>query len=256
MKIEKMIAFASVKRSADGKSVVLSDFTLDRAGERLRPEGCDFSNFQKYSPMLIGHDYYNLPVGKWVNFRLEDGQILGDPVFSKTERAKEVVQLVEDDCAPAVSVGLIVKRRNEGDPTIIEEWELLEVSWVSVPANPNALMRMHQKGMSFTLNTPKDLEKKKQNKEALKAYRDLLEKINKLTNFDSNGEHISESEQMQKALEQITNTFNEFEELKKALKTQKLTTTAQVTPDKEKALEVFKKAFTGKLEEIMAKFYT
>lgn len=38
-----------------------------------------------------------------------------------------------------MSVGLLVKKRNEDDEKIIEQAELYEVSFVSVPANPNAI---------------------------------------------------------------------------------------------------------------------
>jgi len=48
-------------------------------------------------------------------------------------------QLYQEGMLKAVSVGFIVLKRNETDYRIIEKAELLEVSFVAVPCNPNAI---------------------------------------------------------------------------------------------------------------------
>lgn len=251
-----MIAFASVKKFGNGKSVVFSDFTLDRVGEQLRPEGVDLTNFKKYAPMLIGHNYGSLPIGKWVNTRVENAQIIGDPFFAKTERAKEVEQLIADDCAPAVSVGLQVIERNKENNNIIDKWELMEVSWVAVPANPNALMRMLEKGFSFEMNSPADVEKAKKSIDTLKQYREFMSKMNVLTQLVTKGEKIEESAQLAHAIDFVTKTLKELETLKAQKPSiQKATPTVQATPEyDEKMLEDFKTTFKSELKNVMTNF--
>jgi hypothetical protein len=48
----------------------------------------------------------------------------------------------------AVSVGFFIKKRNDKDSKIIENWEIYECSFVSIPCNPNAISldaKMYQK---------------------------------------------------------------------------------------------------------------
>jgi len=60
-------------------------------------------------------------------------------VFAGTEKAQIVRQLYDEGIIKTVSVGFIPKKRDEKDQKIITEAELLELSFVPVPANPNAL---------------------------------------------------------------------------------------------------------------------
>lgn len=159
MKKNKFFLFGTIKSVAgeDGKKkieVVASDETKDRHGEKIRVDGWDLKNFKKNPVMLTSHAWYDLPVGKWLNIRTEDGKLIAEAKFAGTAKGQEVQSLVEDGFLGAVSVGGIVKARDEKDPSIITEMELLEISWVSLPANPSAMIRALQKGIRFGFAMP------------------------------------------------------------------------------------------------------
>lgn len=120
-------------------TIVASDETLDRYGEVVPLDAWDIKNFLKNPVLLVDHDYKvsnivgrarNLDVGK-KSFTFES------EFHDITQLAKEVKRMVEEGFAPAVSVGFINHGpKKDGDtPTN----ELLEISFVAVGANPNAL---------------------------------------------------------------------------------------------------------------------
>lgn len=86
----------------------------------------------------------------------------------------------------AVSVGFIVLKRNETDYRIIEKAELLEVSFVAVPCNPNAISmdgklfdEAVQKGLLI-----KEIEEEKEAVPTLEEKVDNIEKnINTIMNI-------------------------------------------------------------------------
>jgi len=174
--MDKCTIFGSVKSvSKKGVTVVASNEMKDRYGEIIKADGWDLENFVKNPVMLFGHDYGSLPVGKWVNARVEGKELVVDGIFAKTIKAKEVEELVNDKILNAVSVGLIVKERDEEDEDVIKKAELLEISWVPIPANPSALMRAVKKGYSFSLN--KDVKKVEVDLKGVKEVKEIIGKV-------------------------------------------------------------------------------
>ncbi len=119
-------------------TVIASDETFDRHGDVLPIESWDLSKFLTAPRMLIDHDHrVSSIVGKWENVRIEGKKLLMDANFHDfTDIAKAVRQMVEEGYLNTVSVGFIFNPP-EGDrqrPT----FELIETSWVTVPANVNA----------------------------------------------------------------------------------------------------------------------
>lgn len=208
--------------------VVASDETVDRYGEVIVADGWDLKNFKKNPVMLISHDYSQLPIGKW-EVRVEEKKLIAKAVFAETERAREVIQLIKSGLKLAVSVGLIVLERDEKKRERITKSELLEISWVSVPANPNALMRALNEGYHFEMK--KDgaggIEKKaKENeilldyyKDILPKYRKMLKDIREMAKLSVDGEEIGEAEQVAQVVKFVTDTLSEYEKLK-SLKTE------------------------------------
>lgn len=73
-------------------------------------------------------------------------------VFAGTEKAQVVRQLYDEGIMKTVSVGFIPRERDAKNSKIITKAELLELSFVPVPANPNALSlqkEMLDKGIQF-----------------------------------------------------------------------------------------------------------
>lgn len=113
-----------------------SDGLLDRHGESLNPSGWKING---NVPILWGHDYSALPIGKTSQIYVEKGELKFDGFLSqKYEFAKTVFDLISEGIIEKVSVGFIPLKWDESGEFTYSEMELLEISFVSVPANPRA----------------------------------------------------------------------------------------------------------------------
>lgn len=127
------------EKMADGRiRFVASDETMDRSGEIVPAEAWDLSNFKKSPRILVDHDYrVEAIVGKAPNTYMEGKRLITEPVFHEhTELAKTVKKMVEDGFLDTMSVGFLRKSDAKGKVSN----ELMEISFVAVPANPNARM--------------------------------------------------------------------------------------------------------------------
>ncbi|MBT5503382.1 hypothetical protein HOK15_04175 [Candidatus Falkowbacteria bacterium] len=119
--------------NVDGKMVaVASDDSLDRHGDSIKQDVWDLRNFRKNPVLLMSHQYQLPPVGIAKNFKVVDNKLIFEPVFHEiTQSAREVKQMFLDGIMRAFSVGFLPNEKKN---------ELLEISVVSVPANPNAIV--------------------------------------------------------------------------------------------------------------------
>jgi len=137
MQTEKLQLKATVTKAADGRvTIVASDETIDRSGEAIPVSSWDLSNFQKSPRLLIDHDYsVKSIVGLAENVRSENRQLLFEPLFHDiTDAARETKEMVEQGFLDTVSVGFMCNQAHDGSM----KNELLEISFVAVPCNPNA----------------------------------------------------------------------------------------------------------------------
>lgn len=120
--------------------VVASDETIDRAGEVIKISGWELWNFMK-NPVIIANHIYKVEniIGKATNIYVENEKLVVEWVFATTDLAQDVRKLYDGGFIKTVSVGFIPKERDPNNSNIITRAELLEVSFVPVPCNPNAL---------------------------------------------------------------------------------------------------------------------
>jgi HK97 family phage prohead protease len=137
---------SSIDESKYQATFVISDESVDRQGEIIKQDGWDFTNFKKNPVILFGHDSYDLPIGKAVDIYTE-----GDKTYAVIEFAAEiydkamtVFNMVKNGILNTVSVGFI---NLEYDNNELTKNELLEVSIVPIPANPNAIVLAAQDGL-------------------------------------------------------------------------------------------------------------
>lgn len=148
------------KVQGDGEfEVVATTEGVDRDGEVIQVSGWDFKNFYKNPVLLWGHEYEELPIGAVTELRVENGSVIAKGLFARSEFAQEVRALYDDGFLKTVSVGFIPHERNGN---VITKAELLELSFVSVPANPDALDRLKSFEAKY-LNV--SIEKKEEKKE-------------------------------------------------------------------------------------------
>lgn len=135
-----------IDKASGGFSVIASTPAVDRQGESIDQNGWDLTNYKNNPVILWAHDYSSLPIAKANNTGVVDNQLVQDGEFASHSFAQEVKQAYIDGFLNTVSVGFIPLERNGN---VITKAELLEVSFVPVPANPQALSLMRgMKGMS------------------------------------------------------------------------------------------------------------
>ncbi len=126
---------------------ILNDETKKNShGFYLVNAGGRFERFNENPVMLNMHDL-NCLIGKWLNLRTEGNLLIADPEFDEGDpEAVKVKGKVERGYLKGASVGIIINaaewRTNpttEVEELFVTDWELFEVSLVSVPSNAGAL---------------------------------------------------------------------------------------------------------------------
>jgi HK97 family phage prohead protease len=129
---------------------VASDESVDRYGDIIRAAGWQLDNFRKNPVLLFGHQSRSLPVGKVDPIGIEGTRLIAHAEFPPegvSPFADTVAQMVDKGFLSAVSVGFMPLATptpifDENKSVTGFEYngqELLELSVVPVPANPNAL---------------------------------------------------------------------------------------------------------------------
>ena len=121
--------------------VVASTQDLDRSWEIIKADWWDYKNFMK-NPVIIANHIYKIEniVGKATSIYVMDNQLIIEWVFSESNPlGKLLADLYDEGMVKTVSVWFIPKSRDESNKRIITSAELLELSFVAVPCNPNAL---------------------------------------------------------------------------------------------------------------------
>ena len=147
--MKKLFINSAVKSIVDETARIISGVIgstgiVDRMGDSVNPEGWKLENYTKNPVIMYAHDYRSLPIGKALNVYVKDGALVFDIQFADTDFAKQVFALISQKILSAVSVGFIPTKfgvAGQDEYTIMEQ-ELLELSVVPVPANPEALAQV------------------------------------------------------------------------------------------------------------------
>ena len=139
-----LVCKASAGRIADTYDFVLSTEDVDRHGDIVVQSGLNTKSFEQNPIALFQHDH-NAPVGVWSNIRRVGKATVGTfkPVAKGTSRIGDIARsLLEQGVLKAVSIGFAGVEKTYLEPRGVKylKSDLLEVSLVSVGANPNALM--------------------------------------------------------------------------------------------------------------------
>jgi hypothetical protein len=131
------------------KSFVLHDETVNTHGFRLLTSGANLTEFRKNPVMLLNHNDWSMPIGRWENIRVEGTQILADPVFDENDPVgAQVKSKVDNDFVRAASIGAWPPEQMVDDPALrvpgqtgptVTRWTIREASIVTIPANHNSI---------------------------------------------------------------------------------------------------------------------
>ena len=121
--------------------IVVSDATPDRVGDVMEPGGCDWSEYRSNPIVLAQHDPTS-PIGT-AQLKMRNGRIEALVDFAPagiSAKADEYCGLAKAGIINAASVGFdaVEKEPLRGGGWRYTRWKLLEISLVSVPANPAA----------------------------------------------------------------------------------------------------------------------
>lgn len=140
---------------------VASTDDLDRHGEKVVQEGIDASNWNKNPVILYGHNSWNLPIGMgtriWTEKKGKSVITKVSGVFAGHKEAQEVRELYDMGFS-AMSIGFIQKEYDD-EKKVIQKSELLEASFVAIPANPKAVKELVEKGFDVKKYVEKGLIK-------------------------------------------------------------------------------------------------
>ncbi len=140
--------------------IVISTQDEDRQGEIIDQNGWDFTKYLLNPIVLWAHDYKQLPLGITEKLYKEDMNLIAEGKFAPGDCnpfAQQVRKLYDLGMIRTASVGLIGK---EVKGNVITKSELLEWSFVPVPANPFALKldAVKENGIDLELMRSKGVE--------------------------------------------------------------------------------------------------
>lgn len=119
--------------------VIISTMDVDRHGESVDVNGWDLTHYKTNGVVLWAHDYGGLPIGVCTSIAAQDGKLRAQGKFVPGDAnpfAQQVRKLYDFGAVKATSVGFIAEETNGN---VITKAELLEFSFVPVPANPYCL---------------------------------------------------------------------------------------------------------------------
>ena len=193
--------------------VVASTEDSDRAWEIIKANWWDYKNFMK-NPVIIANHVYKIEniVGKATSIYVMDNQLIIEWVFSESNPLwKLLADLYDEGMVKTVSVWFIPKSRDESNKRIITSAELLELSFVAVPCNPNALS-LDQKQLleeNGLLETQETEEKEISNKEIFSMLTDIKTLLENLV--DGNTKKLSDANILAKeTLQNVARTVNQW----------------------------------------------
>ena len=131
------------------KRITLSTSALNRNGYRVLTSGIKLERYQRNPVLLFDHTTWRLPVGMVEDIRIEGDNLTGIPVFDENEEMGRALKAKMQNGFPlAASIGFdVITYSEQGDDLVegqrfstVTECDLLEVSIVAVPGNPDATL--------------------------------------------------------------------------------------------------------------------
>lgn len=132
-------------------AITISTNDVDRYNDILVPEGADVSAYERNPVVLFGHDIHALPIGRTEHLRIVPGKgITADFSFlTGDDFASRVKNAFDQKVLNGASVGFLPKKSEpiKGGGLRYTQWELLEWSLVTVPANSAAVRVLKSLGL-------------------------------------------------------------------------------------------------------------
>jgi len=154
MKLKQIDNYMRVKAAEKGKlTAIASTAAVDRQGEVILPTAFadDLAAYRANPVIMAAHTHAAFDgsptiIGSAGKIEIADDALIFEMTFARTDIAKAWQSLYEDGHARSFSVGFIPKEgqwKEQDDESVYVHTrvELLEISAVAVPANPEAVTR-------------------------------------------------------------------------------------------------------------------
>ena len=148
--IHTTVSATKLDTSGTLPSMTVSTSIPDRDNDRVLPQGGDFQHFLRNPVLCWGHSHSDLPIGTVTQLASDaTGVRMQWKWLHNDAFADRVRNAYEQGVVRAASIGFIPQRsvRNEYGGEDHREWELIEISLVSVPANPQAVRTLKSLGL-------------------------------------------------------------------------------------------------------------
>lgn len=210
--LEKVIKSIDLKQiDWDTFKVIATNASVDRDWEIISLDGWDIENYLKNPVIIANHNYQiqNL-IWKATNIYSDWKNIIVEWIFSKTNPLWILARdLYNEWILKAVSVWFISKQRDEENRDIILKKELLELSFVAVPCNPEAIsldgkwLELYKKWVEAGLikeDSHIEKENEKNINQRLENIEKILEETSKIIKIlaDDKAEEKNQSETLKK----------------------------------------------------------
>lgn len=192
--MDKLYLKAQVESTDKGMLAIASTSVEDRHGEVVAVDGWDLKNFKKNPLLLWSHDHHEPAIGLAKNVKIEGtgkkAKLVFEPVFHEvTEKARAIKKLFEEKILNSFSVGF---KPIEAEGNEYLKQELLEISAVNVPANPEARIMAYKALDTAGINQKiiKELgleEEKTVSAEEIEAIRERIEEVAKTVEYAVKG---------------------------------------------------------------------
>lgn len=221
------------------KTFILHDESVNTYGFRMLTEGANLDEFRKNPVMLLNHNDWTLPIGRWDNIRVEGTKILADAVFDLEDaNGKAVASKVEAGFLRMASIGAWAPEVVSDDPLLkldgqtgvtVLRWTVREASIVTIGANHNALaLYDRDSGESIDLSDHATLVKlmdvKPSNNTTLMTINQLLKLSDNASAADQEravSELIAERDRLQEANKTLSDAIDKHnQDRKEQLKTE------------------------------------
>ena len=147
---ERLQTFGHV-RAIDAENrrvtVVASTSNVARDGAIIEARGWDLSYYERNPVVLWAHNDRELPIGRTVESQLTDSELIQTHEFADHPAAQQVFDAIRGGFVNATSVRWIhgetaVRTMPSGDRVLVftNGHQLLETSYVPIPADPGALI--------------------------------------------------------------------------------------------------------------------
>jgi HK97 family phage prohead protease len=137
---------ANIERDGKKMVAIASTAVEDRHGEKVLVEGWETKNFMANPVLLWAHDHSIPAIGNAKNIRTEgkgeNAKMVFEPEFHEiTPEARAIKAMFDQGIINSFSVGF---KPLEAEGNTFTKQELLEISAVNVPANPDARMMAYK----------------------------------------------------------------------------------------------------------------